>query len=98
MNLKRIKNQVIPSPYKKKYLNPKKTRKTKAKVRQEKNRLPKRASGGSVTLKRSQSRKTVRRNNSQKRNNSQRRNTVSRKNSCGNRSYNFGDAILKLFS
>lgn len=111
MDLKRMKSLVIPQDYKKKYLKSAKKspqKQQRKRLRQSK-KMPKKASGGSVATRsvapRSVSRRSVsprsqRSTRNTNKNNSQRRNNVPKQVSCGNRNsnYNFGDAILNLFS
>ena len=90
MNLRKLKNQLIPKSYKTKYLKKSKTpsiKKGKRKVKQSIKLVKKKATGGSYR------RSGARRSGARRRNN-----YVSKPQNCDNGNYNLGDAIINLFS
>ena len=100
MNLRKLKNQLIPKSYKTKYLKKSKTpsiKKGKRKVKQSIKLVKKKATGGSY--RRSGARRSGARRSGARRSGARRRNNyVSKPQNCDNGNYNLGDAIINLFS
>jgi hypothetical protein len=105
MNLRKLKNQLIPKSYKTKYLKKSKTpsiKKGKRKVKQSIKLVKKKATGGSYRrsgARRSGARRSGARRSGARRSGARRRNNyVSKPQNCDNGNYNLGDAIINLFS
>jgi len=105
MNLRKLKNQLIPKSYKTKYLKKSKTpsiKKGKRKVKQSIKLVKKKATGGSYRrsgARRNGARRSGARRSGARRSGARKRNNyVSKPQNCDNGNYNLGDAIINLFS